>query len=143
MCMLQLTWRSLIDVEPLDIDVGSLGRGFVSRDVLGSTSLDDAIARITRPGQASGHNIQGDKSYPIFHDDKSHVNGELSNWTLITALFDVKNGVLYLLHPRVNPSQARVAMVVDLFDVQRVTLLHTAPEQGTAQANMLAAKPRS
>ncbi|ETW08522.1 hypothetical protein H310_01085 [Aphanomyces invadans] len=211
---------SLNYVEPLDIDVGGLGRGFVSRDVLGSTSLDDAIARITRPGQASGHNIQimhipssrvfnievasfnrsnvreilvgdppffhtnqyqsmlirqpaspssyhrlrryshvvpptsvsttlallgdqGDKSYPIFHDDKSHVNGELSNWTLITALFDVKNGVLYLLHPRVNPSQARVAMVVDLFDVQRVTLLHTAPEQGTAQANMLAAKPRS
>ncbi|ETV89466.1 hypothetical protein H257_00737 [Aphanomyces astaci] len=202
-------------VEPLDIDVGGLGRGFISRDLLGATSHDDAVARITRPGQASGHNFQlmdvptarvlnievasfnrtnireitagsapffhtnqyqsllirqpvfpssyhrlrrythvtppssvasilallgdqGDTSYPIFHDDKSHAKGELSNWTLITVLFDVKNGVLYLLRPRVNPGEARVAMVVDLLDVQHVKLLHTASEQDLAKTNMLA-----
>ncbi|RHY91142.1 hypothetical protein DYB37_000776 [Aphanomyces astaci] len=77
-------------------------------------------------------------SYPIFHDDKSHAKGELSNWTLITVLFDVKNGVLYLLRPRVNPGEARVAMVVDLLDVQHVKLLHTASEQDLAKTNMLA-----
>ncbi|RLO10943.1 hypothetical protein DYB28_007674 [Aphanomyces astaci] len=77
-------------------------------------------------------------SYPIFHDDKSHAKGELSNWTLITVLFDVKNGVLYLLRPRVNPGEARVAMVVDLLDVQHVKVLHTASEQDLAKTNMLA-----
>ncbi|RHY11210.1 hypothetical protein DYB25_000187 [Aphanomyces astaci] len=88
--------------------------------------------------QVSERAMSSYTSYPIFHDDKSHAKGELSNWTLITVLFDVKNGVLYLLRPRVNPGEARVAMVVDLLDVQHVKVLHTASEQDLAKTNMLA-----
>ena len=155
---------------------GGLGRGFLSRDLLAATSLEDGIRRITRPEQAAGHNTQimdvatcgdpgatrvynvetgpyvysvrgipaappgspesaffhaneyatlklpgqtisnssahrvarvealplprtkeevlavlgdqGDRSWPIFHDDLSHRRGDLSDWTLTTALFD-------------------------------------------------------
>ncbi|CAK4078233.1 unnamed protein product [Aphanomyces euteiches] len=204
-------------VEPLDIEVGGLGRGFISRDLLLATDYSDAIARITRPHQAAGHNFQlmdvsttrvynvevasfnrsnvreiaagvpaffhtnqyqsmlirqparsssyhrlrryahmspptsvasilsvlgdqGDKSFPVFHDENSHRDGELSNWTLLTVIFDVKNGVAYLLQPRVNPQEAHVMMVLDLLDVQKLTLLHAVPDQVVAQTNMLLAK---
>lgn len=38
--------------------MGGLGRGFISRDLLYATDATDAIARITRPKQATGHNFQ-------------------------------------------------------------------------------------
>lgn len=45
-------------VQPADTFVGGLGRGFVSRDLLAARDVDDAIKRITRAGQAAGHNFQ-------------------------------------------------------------------------------------
>ncbi|KAF0698015.1 Aste57867_11346 [Aphanomyces stellatus] len=203
-------------VEPLDIDVGGLGRGFVSRDLLRATDYADAIARMTRVGQAAGHNFQlmdvgaghvvnvevasfnrtniraikadappffhtnqyqsllirqpvgsssyhrlrryshmapptsvaailallgdqADSEFPVFHDATSHAKGELSNWTLITVVFDVKNAVAYLLYPGVNPTMARVMMVLDLRNIQNVKLVHDddGPDALTAQATML------
>lgn len=45
-------------VQPADTFVGGLGRGFISRDLLAARDADDAIKRITRVGQATGHNFQ-------------------------------------------------------------------------------------
>ncbi|KAJ0396201.1 hypothetical protein P43SY_001908 [Pythium insidiosum] len=45
-------------VQPTETDAGGLGRGFISRDLLLATDAEDAMRRITVPGQASGHNYQ-------------------------------------------------------------------------------------
>ncbi|KAG7402245.1 hypothetical protein PHYBOEH_003504 [Phytophthora boehmeriae] len=45
-------------VQPAEIFVGGLGRGFISRDLLTARNAEDAIAIITRAGQAAGHNFQ-------------------------------------------------------------------------------------
>ncbi|KAJ8571645.1 hypothetical protein ON010_g5187 [Phytophthora cinnamomi] len=45
-------------VQPAEIYVGGLGRGFISRDLLTAKSPEDAIAIVTRAGQAAGHNFQ-------------------------------------------------------------------------------------
>lgn len=45
-------------VQPSEIFVGGLGRGFISRDLLAARNADDAIKIITRSGQAAGHNFQ-------------------------------------------------------------------------------------
>lgn len=45
-------------MQPAQTFVGGLGRGFVSRDLLHAANASDAIARITRPKQATGHNFQ-------------------------------------------------------------------------------------
>ncbi|TMW65341.1 hypothetical protein Poli38472_007983 [Pythium oligandrum] len=45
-------------VQPTDTETGGLGRGFISRDLLWSTDSADAMQRIMRPHQASGHNYQ-------------------------------------------------------------------------------------
>uniref|UniRef100_K3WCK1 Peptidase C45 hydrolase domain-containing protein n=1 Tax=Globisporangium ultimum (strain ATCC 200006 / CBS 805.95 / DAOM BR144) TaxID=431595 RepID=K3WCK1_GLOUD len=45
-------------VQPAETFIGGLGRGFVSRDLLNAANATDAIARITRPKQATGHNFQ-------------------------------------------------------------------------------------
>ncbi|KAE9075954.1 hypothetical protein PF010_g24096 [Phytophthora fragariae] len=45
-------------VQPAEIFVGGLGRGFISRDLLTAKTTEDAIAIITRAGQAAGHNFQ-------------------------------------------------------------------------------------
>ncbi|DAZ98337.1 TPA: hypothetical protein N0F65_007144 [Lagenidium giganteum] len=49
---------SLNFVQPSDTLAGGLGRGFISRDLLAAIDTNDAIQRITRPGQAAGHNYQ-------------------------------------------------------------------------------------
>ena len=33
---------------------------------------------------------QHDASWPIYHDDASHAAGDLSDWTIATALFDLR-----------------------------------------------------
>ncbi|GLD92396.1 hypothetical protein PINS_up000929 [Pythium insidiosum] len=45
-------------VQPTETETGGLGRGFISRDLLMAENADDALRRITVPGQASGHNYQ-------------------------------------------------------------------------------------
>ncbi|KAG3107867.1 hypothetical protein PI124_g2578 [Phytophthora idaei] len=45
-------------VQPSEIFVGGLGRGFISRDLLTAKNANDATAIITREGQAAGHNFQ-------------------------------------------------------------------------------------
>ncbi|KAF1793375.1 Peptidase C45 [Phytophthora cactorum] len=47
-----------IVVQPSEIFVGGLGRGFISRDLLTAKNANDATAIITREGQAAGHNFQ-------------------------------------------------------------------------------------
>lgn len=46
---------------------------------------------------------QHDVQYPIFHDQLSHDRGELSDWTLATALFDLDNRTMTMYHG--NPSR--------------------------------------
>ncbi len=48
---------SVNNVRPLNNKSG-LGRHFVARSLLEATSLDDAVARVTVPGQSSGFNYQ-------------------------------------------------------------------------------------
>lgn len=50
--------RVSADVQPSDTFVGGLGRGFISRDLLIARNSSDAIARIIRSKQATGHNFQ-------------------------------------------------------------------------------------
>ncbi|ETP30833.1 hypothetical protein F442_20228 [Phytophthora nicotianae P10297] len=45
-------------VQPSEIFVGGLGRGFISRDLLTAKNANDATSIITREGQAAGHNFQ-------------------------------------------------------------------------------------
>lgn len=49
---------------------------------------------------------QQDREYPIYHDSLSHANGELSDWTLATALYDIDKHEITLMHG--NPSLLRV-----------------------------------
>ena len=37
---------------------------------------------------------QTDRSYPIYHDALSHKRGDLSDWTMCSALFDLRAGRL-------------------------------------------------
>lgn len=39
------------------VQVPGIARNFVSRSILDAASLEDAVARITVPNQATGHNI--------------------------------------------------------------------------------------
>ena len=39
---------------------------------------------------------QQDHSWPIFHDEASHKAGDLSDWTLATALFDLRAKTLQI-----------------------------------------------
>jgi len=39
------------------VEVAGVGRTFVSRSIMDATSLEDAVARVTVPNQATGHNI--------------------------------------------------------------------------------------
>lgn len=185
-------------VQPAETFVGGLGRGFVSRDLLNAANATDAIARITRPQQATGHNFQlmdvaahrvwnievasfdrhvvyeytppkssesvtaffhanqyqrlsieqppyesslhrlkryselppptnvrealsilgdqEDRSWPIFHDARSHARGELSGWTMTTIVFDVLEGKAYSF--RGNPSGLSVKFIWDLTTLQ-------------------------
>ncbi|RLN96266.1 hypothetical protein BBJ28_00019306, partial [Nothophytophthora sp. Chile5] len=63
-------------VQPAEIKVGGLGRGFISRNLLTARDADDAIAIITRKGQAAGHNFQ------LMHVPTRRV------WNIEVASFD-------------------------------------------------------
>lgn len=49
---------------------------------------------------------QEDILYPIFHDTRSHDRGELSDWTMATALFDVDRRLMTMYHG--NPRDGSV-----------------------------------
>ena len=55
---------------------------------------------------------QQDHSYPIFHDDASHAAGDLSDWTIATALFDLRKATLTVFagNPRKKDVLATVAL---------------------------------
>ena len=55
---------------------------------------------------------QADREYPIFHDQKSHDAGELSDWTVATALFDLLKGTVQILHG--NPRTPQVLVELPL-----------------------------
>ncbi|OQS04899.1 cysteine protease family C45 [Thraustotheca clavata] len=80
---------------------------------------------------------QGDTSYPIYHDAISHAKGELSNWTLITVVFDVYNSKLYFLQPHINPKLAQVIMVLDLDNVKELQILRSIQERTEATKRLL------
>eukprot|EP00747_Dinoflagellata_sp_TGD_P169996 gnl/TRDRNA2_/TRDRNA2_200409_c0_seq1.p1 gnl/TRDRNA2_/TRDRNA2_200409_c0~~gnl/TRDRNA2_/TRDRNA2_200409_c0_seq1.p1 ORF type:complete len:406 (+),score=63.45 gnl/TRDRNA2_/TRDRNA2_200409_c0_seq1:140-1357(+) len=50
---------------------------------------------------------QGDREWPIFHDEASHARGDLSDWTISSAAFNLDRKVVELLEG--NPNQHRVA----------------------------------
>merc|ERR1719253_1288182 len=50
---------------------------------------------------------QADHSYPIFHDKYSHEHGDLSDWTLSTAFFDLDNGTISVMDG--NPARLVVS----------------------------------
>ena len=54
---------------------------------------------------------QQNRSWPIFHDKKSHARGDKAGYTLVTAMFNLTEGVLHLYHgnPR-NASHAVMAL---------------------------------
>lgn len=45
-------------MQPAQTEIGGLGRGFISRDLLNAQNSSDALERITRTHQATGHNFQ-------------------------------------------------------------------------------------
>jgi len=49
---------------------------------------------------------QADHPWPIFHDDLSHQNGDLSDWTIASALFDLRARSLRIFAG--NPKLGRV-----------------------------------
>jgi hypothetical protein len=51
---------------PTECLYGGLGRNFVSRHLVGATTIDDAIARVTIPNQATGHSYNlASSKHPI------------------------------------------------------------------------------
>ena len=61
---------------------------------------------------------QNDTQYPIFHDELSHARGELSDWTVATALFDLDARTMTMYHG--NPKNNDVMYLRDLADVKPV-----------------------
>ena len=69
---------------------------------------------------------QEDRSWPIFHDAKSHARGDKAGYTLVTALFNLTGGVLRLYHgnPRLATSEV---MAMPLPGGGKATATATAP----------------
>ena len=61
---------------------------------------------------------QHDVHYPIFHDEISHQRGELSDWTVATALFDLDKKTMTMYHG--NPKSNEVMYQRDLARVAPV-----------------------
>jgi hypothetical protein len=102
-------------VMPRDIGVGA-GRHFIARSLLGALSLDDAIARATVSGRASGF------SYTIgsVHDrrilnvevaPKSHQFREIHGWYYHANHYQELSGVEQVIRPS---SQARAQRASEL-----------------------------
>ena len=49
---------------------------------------------------------QGDVAYPIFHDQLSHDKGDVSGWTIASALFDLRARTLQIFSG--NPRDGNV-----------------------------------
>lgn len=179
---------SLNWVGPPPAREAGLGRGFISRSLLDASDPTDALQRVTRRGQAGGHNYQlfdfcgrsvtnvevdtdryavrpigdeaffhtnqyeslrvtsetlsnsslhrlkraaemetprtledmlavlgdqEDQAYPIFHDNLSHRRGDLSDWTMATAVIDVS-----ALSVRIMQGNPRLGEVRESWDVR-------------------------
>lgn len=64
---------------------------------------------------------QADHLWPVFHDELSHERGELSDWTLATAIFDLDDGSISVM--RGNPADMRVLRSFQVSNVRAVTPL--------------------
>ena len=54
---------------------------------------------------------QGDHSWPIFHDNASHAAGDLSDWTIASALFDLRKHSLQVFSG--NPAHGGVVIATE------------------------------
>ena len=52
------------------------------------------------------------RRFPVYHDAGSHARGELSDWTLVTALLDARAREVHLFDA--NPRNATPARVVQV-----------------------------
>ena len=51
---------------------------------------------------------QKDVPYPIFHDDVSHQKGDLSDWTIASAIFDLRARTLRVYAGNPSTREGRV-----------------------------------
>jgi len=96
----------------------------VPGQIYGNSSIH-RLARIRQIPQPKGRDDilkilgdQEDHSYPVFHDTHSHAHGDLSDWTLATAFFDLDMGTIALMDG--NPADGAVRKT---FHVLRPTML--------------------
>ena len=69
-------------------------------------SIAAAKAAETRAAMLNALGDQVDHSWPIFHDDLSHKNGDLSDWTIASAFFDLHQRTVDIFAG--NPSHGRI-----------------------------------
>jgi len=101
-------------------------------EVVGQTLSPSSVHRLARvaemPTPQSLEDMlhvlgdQEDSAYPIFHDQLSHARGELSDWTLATAVFDLDARTVVLL--RGNPRFNNVFAVWNVSDMMGPTGCH-------------------
>ena len=61
---------------------------------------------------------QHDAAYPMFHDEASHSAGDLSDWTIASALFDLRRGMMRVYWG--NPAKGAAVMAEErLVDERR------------------------
>ena len=116
--------RGLYAVRPIGADVFFHANQYQTL-VVPQTYGNSSIHRLARAAEilrdappttpeAIAHALgdQQDHSYPIFHDDASHAAGDLSDWTIATALFDLRKATLtvYAGNPRKADVLATVAL---------------------------------
>eukprot|EP00322_Chrysochromulina_rotalis_P018641 CAMPEP_0115835776 /NCGR_PEP_ID=MMETSP0287-20121206/4367_1 /TAXON_ID=412157 /ORGANISM="Chrysochromulina rotalis, Strain UIO044" /LENGTH=388 /DNA_ID=CAMNT_0003289241 /DNA_START=21 /DNA_END=1187 /DNA_ORIENTATION=- len=126
-------------VGPSEPQCPGLGRGFLSRALLGATTLDEAIAIATDPRGAAGHNYQlmsWRESTPIIVNVEAAPRGVHSVRPIGNAFFHA-NQYVTLNVPQVygNSSVHRTARAVDL--LPSIAASAASPKQ--ARAAMLAA----
>eukprot|EP00929_Paragymnodinium_shiwhaense_P086760 TRINITY_DN47202_c0_g1_i1.p1 TRINITY_DN47202_c0_g1~~TRINITY_DN47202_c0_g1_i1.p1 ORF type:complete len:426 (-),score=47.63 TRINITY_DN47202_c0_g1_i1:273-1550(-) len=60
---------------------------------------------------------QEDRHYPVFHDVLSHERGELSDWTMATAVFDVDNKTVEIMQG--NPGLDKLHETWDIHELMK------------------------
>ena len=56
--------------------------------------------------------MQGDRAYPIYHDNKSHKDGDQSDWTLGSIFVDAAAGTVRVWNT--NPSTTAPAYEISV-----------------------------
>jgi hypothetical protein len=116
--------RGLYAVRPIGADVFFHANQYQTL-VVPQTYGNSSIHRLARAAEilrdappttpeAIAHALgdQQDHAYPIFHDAASHAAGDLSDWTIATALFDLRKATLTVFagNPRKKDVLATVAL---------------------------------